>query len=42
MGKSKKRFDEILSIITEARNNGLKANVNGEEITLDKAESLKA
>ena len=40
MGKSKKRFNEILSIITEAKNNGLKANVDGEEITLDKAESL--
>ena len=37
---SKKRFNEILSIITEAKNNGLKANVDGEEITLDKAESL--
>ena len=40
MGKSKTRFNEILSIITEAKNNGLKANVDGEEITLDKAESL--
>ena len=37
---SEKRFNEILSIITEAKNNGLKANVDGEEITLDKAESL--
>ena len=37
---SGKRFNEILSIITEAKNNGLKANVDGEEITLDKAESL--
>ena len=36
---SKTRFNEILSIITEAKNNGLKANVDGEEITLDKAES---
>ena len=37
---SEKRFNEILSIFTEAKNNGLKANVDGEEITLDKAESL--
>ena len=37
---SKTRFNEILSIITEAKNNGLKVNVDGEEITLDKAESL--
>ena len=37
---SGKRFNKILSIITEAKNNGLKANVDGEEITLDKAESL--
>ena len=37
---SEKRFNEILSIITEAKNNGLKANVDGAEITLDKAESL--
>ena len=37
---SKKRFNEILSMITEAKNNGLKVNVDGEEITLDKAESL--
>ena len=37
---SEKRFNEILSIITEAENNGLKANVDGEKITLDKAESL--
>ena len=37
---SKKRLNEILSIITEAKNNGLKANVDGEKSTLDKAESL--
>ena len=37
---SEKRFNERLSIITEAKNNGLKANVDGKEITLDKAESL--
>ena len=37
---SRKRFNEILSTITEAKNNGLKINVDGREITLDKAESL--
>ena len=37
---SEKRFNEILSIITEAKNNGLKTDVDGEEVTLDKAESL--
>ena len=37
---SKKRFNEILSIITEAKNNGLRINADGREITLDKAESL--
>ena len=37
---SEKRFNEILSIFTEAKNNGLKANVDGEEIALDKAECL--
>ena len=37
---SKKKFNEILSTITEAKNNGLKINVDGREITLDKAESL--
>ena len=37
---SKERFNEILSTITEAKNNGLKINVDGREITLDKAESL--
>ena len=30
----------MLSIITEAKNNGLKVNVDGENITLDKAGSL--
>ena len=33
-------MNEILSIITEGKNNGLKADLDGEEITLDKAESL--
>ena len=37
---SKKRFNEILSTITEAKNNGLRINADGREITLDKAESL--
>ena len=37
---SKKRFNEILSTITEAKNNGLKINADGKEITLDKAECL--
>ena len=37
---SEKRFNEILNTITKAKNNGLKINVNGKEITLDKAKSL--
>ena len=37
---NEKRFNEILNTVTEANNNGLKANINGKEITLDKAESL--
>ena len=37
---SEKRFNEILNTITEAKNNGLKINLDGKEITLDKAESL--
>ena len=36
---SKTRFNEILSKFTEAKNNGLKVNVDGEEITQDKAET---
>ena len=35
-----KRFNEILSIITEAENNGLKANIDVEKTTLDKAEKI--
>ena len=31
---------KILNKTTEAKNNGLKTNVDGDEITLDKAESL--
>ena len=37
---SEKRFNEILSTVTEAKNNGFKTNVNGREITLDNAENL--
>ena len=40
MGKSEEIFNEILSIVTEAKNNGFKTNVDGREITLDNAESL--
>ena len=34
-------FNEILSTITEAKNNRLKVNVDGREITLDKADDVK-
>ena len=37
---SEKKFNEILSTVTEAKNNGLKINVDRREITLDKTESL--
>ena len=37
---SEKRFNEILNTVTEAKNNGLKAYVDGKEITLGKVESL--
>ena len=37
---SEKRFNEILSTVTEAKNNGFKTNADGREITLDNAESL--
>ena len=37
---SEKRFNEILTIITEAKTSGLKANVDGKKIPPDKAESL--
>ena len=37
---SEKRFNEILSTITEAKDSGLETNVDGREITLDNAESL--
>ena len=39
-GASKERFNEILNIITKAKSDGLKTNVDGRETTLDNAESL--
>ena len=37
---SKERFNEILSTITKAKDDGLKTNADGREITLINAESL--
>ena len=37
---NKERFNDILSIITWATNDGLKTNVDGREVTLHNAESL--
>ena len=37
---SQKRFNEILSAVTKAKNNRLKTNVDGRDITLDNVESL--
>ena len=37
---SKKRFNEILSTVTKATNEGLKTSVDGQEITPDNTESL--
>ena len=37
---SEEKLNEILSTVTEAKNNGFKTNVDGREITLDNAESL--
>ena len=37
---SEKRFNEILSINTEAKNNGFRTNLDEREITLDNVESL--
>ena len=37
---SEKRFNEILSIVTKAKNNGFKTSAGGKKITLDRAESL--
>ena len=41
MGKNKqKTFSEILSVVTKAKNNRFRTNVDEREITLDDAESL--
>ena len=40
VGASKERFNEILNIKTKAKNDGLKANVDGREVTLNNAECL--
>ena len=37
---SEKRFNEILSTVTKAKNEGLRTNVDGREITLGKSEGL--
>ena len=37
---SQKRFNEILCAVTKAKNEGLRTNVDGREITLDNVESL--
>ena len=37
---SEKRFNEILSTVTKAKNEGLRTYVDGREITLDNTESL--
>ena len=37
---SKKRFNEILSTVTEAKNEGLETNLDAKEITRDNTESL--
>ena len=37
---SKKGFNEILSTVTEAKDEGLTTNLDGREITLGNAESL--
>ena len=38
---SGKRFNEILNTATEAKNKGLKINLNGSEFTLNSTETLK-
>ena len=38
VGASKERFNEIMNIITKAKNDGLKTSVDRREITLDNAE----
>ena len=37
---SEERFNEIQSTVTKAKNEGLKTNVDGIEITLDNTENL--
>ena len=37
---SKERFNEKLNTVTKAKNEGLRKNVDGREITLDKTERL--
>ena len=37
---SKEKFNEIPSTVTEAKNDGLKSNLDGREITLDNTENL--
>ena len=37
---SEERFNEILSTVTKAKNEGLRTNVDGREITLDNTEIL--
>ena len=40
MGKrTHKKFNEIMSTVTKAKNKGLRINVDGKEITLDNTES---
>ena len=42
MSKSKrKQFNDILSTVTKAKNDGLKISVDGKKITLDNAERLR-
>ena len=40
VGASKERFNEILNIITKVKNDGLRTNEDGREITLNNIESL--
>ena len=37
---SEEKFNEILSTVTKAKNNGLKINADGREVTVDNTESL--
>ena len=37
---SEKRFNEVLSTVTEVKNNGFTTNAGGRKITLDNTESL--